>query len=49
MSFEFKCLAADFQGKANKEISILDDGQSLCPHLLLWRWGISIAEIYARV
>jgi len=49
VSFGFKCLAADFQGKANKEISILDDGQSLCPHLLLWRWGISIAEIYARV
>jgi hypothetical protein len=32
-----KRFAADFQGKANREISILDDCQSLCRHLLLWR------------
>jgi len=49
MRSRFKCLAADFQGKANKEINILDDGHSLCCHLLLWRCGIPIAEIYARV
>jgi len=49
MSSGSKCLAADFQGRANKEISILDYGQSLCCHLLLWRWGIPIAKIYARV
>jgi hypothetical protein len=39
----FKRFAADFQGKANKEISILDDCQSLCRHLPLWPWGITIA------
>jgi hypothetical protein len=45
----FKCLATDFQGKANRSVSILDDGQSLCRHLMLWRWGIPNVEIYARV
>jgi hypothetical protein len=38
----FSRFAADFQGKANKEISILDDFQSLCRHLSLWPWGITI-------
>jgi hypothetical protein len=38
----FKRFVANFQGKANKDISILDDGQSLCRHLMLWRWGIPI-------
>jgi len=38
----FSRFAADFQGKANKEISILDDFQSLCRHLPLWPWGITI-------
>jgi hypothetical protein len=39
----------NFKVKQTKDISILDDGQSLCPHLLLWCWGISMAEIYAKV
>jgi len=43
MRSRFKRFAADFQGKANKEISILDDCQSLCRHLPLWPWGITIA------
>jgi hypothetical protein len=45
----FKRFGADFQGKANRAVSILDDGQSLCRHLMLWRWGIPNVEIYARV
>jgi hypothetical protein len=47
--FGFNRFAADFQGKANKGISILDDFQSLCRHLPFWPWGITIEKIYARV
>jgi hypothetical protein len=38
-----------FKVKQIKDISILDDGQSLCRHLMLWRWGIPNVEIYARI
>jgi hypothetical protein len=38
-----------FKVKQTKDISILDDGQSLCRHLMLWRWGIPNVEIYARI
>jgi hypothetical protein len=44
-----KLLAADFQDEAGIENSILGYCHLPCHHLLLWRWGIPIGEIYARV
>jgi len=46
---DLSVLGLIFKVKQIKDISILDDGQSLCRHLMLWRWGIPNVEIYARV
>jgi hypothetical protein len=46
---DLSVLGPIFKVKEIKDISILDDGQSLCRHLMLWRWGIPNVEIYARV
>jgi hypothetical protein len=42
MNSGFKRLAINLQDKANREINILVDCQSLYRHLLFWRWGIPI-------